>query len=190
MGLGHRGSITRETKLILSTHSRAETPRMTPTPTPLAIPVKRLLRTQGISPIREKSENDNLCILMHVSRNMRTRSAGLPLSLHEHRSTYLQQSQCFRRTPASPEWSTWAWKEFPSLEWRTDIFPRFTTFSQKPCQHDEQHYGYNSSMQRPGLANSRNRTPALHLRYFSTGSPLSGNRSNALGPVLTEDLVR
>ena len=44
-------------------------------------------------------------------------------------------------------------------------------------------------MQKPGLANSRNRTPALHPLYPQMESPLSGNRSNALAPVLTEDLV-
>jgi len=50
-----------------ATNGRAETPRMTPTPTPLAIPVKRLLRTHGISPTREKSEKDNLFVASRMS---------------------------------------------------------------------------------------------------------------------------
>jgi len=50
-----------------ATNGRAETPRMMPTPMPLAIPVKRLLRTQGISLIREKSENDSLFVASRTS---------------------------------------------------------------------------------------------------------------------------
>jgi hypothetical protein len=45
---------------------------MTPTPTPLAIPVKRLLRTQGISLMREKSVNDNLYTSTLVRYGMTT----------------------------------------------------------------------------------------------------------------------
>jgi len=59
-----------------ATNGRAETPRITPTPTPLAMPVKRLLRTQGISPMRERSENDNLLVAsqtsVHVSPEVST----------------------------------------------------------------------------------------------------------------------
>jgi len=95
---------------------RAETPRITPTPTPLAIPVKRLLRTQGISLMREKSENDNLCPPKFVRRDMATCRAGVPLSLHECRPMCPQRFQCFQRTRASWAWPALAWMEFPSPE--------------------------------------------------------------------------
>ena len=117
------GVVGYEVKVDWRADLRAETPRITPTPMPLAMPVKRLLRTQGISLMREKSENDNLCTPKFVRRDTATRRAGVPLSLHECRSTYPQKFQRFQRTRASLAWPALAWKGFPSPE-QKDIFPR------------------------------------------------------------------
>ena len=155
---------------------------MTPTPTPLAIPVKRLLRTQGISSMREKSENESLCTPKSIRQIKTVRSEDVPSSLHERRSMYHQKFQRFQRILASLGQPTWAWTEFawggerwfshvPSSSKEAAAVRRITLRT----QYD--------SMQRPGLTKFRNRTPALQPHCFSTEWPLSNNRSKSPRPV-------